>query len=270
MAYDVANFEQEVIQASYSSPVLVDFWAEWCGPCRILGPVLEKLAVEQADRWKLAKVNTEEHQQIAMQYGIRGIPNVKLFVDGEVVNEFTGALPEHQVRKWLDEAIPSEEAGILQDAQEALEAGDLVRAKALLEGVLSTDPEHATARTLKARLVALENPMEALALLEGIEVADGDMFLVKESVTSLAQVYDDERLAALPEAPVKSRYIDAAGALKDGDYDKALQHFIEVIMKDRYFDDDGSRKVCIALFSLLGPAHPTTKKHRRTFDMALY
>ena len=99
MAYDVVDFQKEVIEASFEKPVLVDFWAPWCGPCRVLGPVLEKLAVEEADRWTLAKVNTDQNQEVSMQYGIRGIPAVKLFVDGNVVNEFTGALPEHMVKK---------------------------------------------------------------------------------------------------------------------------------------------------------------------------
>lgn len=91
MAYDIVDFQKEVIDASFEKPILVDFWAPWCGPCRVLGPVLEKLAVEESDKWTLAKVNTDENQEVSMQYGIRGIPAVKLFVDGNVVNEFTGA-----------------------------------------------------------------------------------------------------------------------------------------------------------------------------------
>ncbi|MCZ6756762.1 MAG: thioredoxin, partial [Bacteroidetes bacterium] len=94
MSVEVQNFQEDVIEASSEVPILVDFWAEWCGPCRVLGPVLEKLEAEQNGEWRLAKVDTDQHPEVSMQYGIRGIPAVKLFVDGNVVSEFTGALPE--------------------------------------------------------------------------------------------------------------------------------------------------------------------------------
>jgi len=104
-SYEIADFQKDVIEASYEKPVLVDFWAAWCGPCRMLGPTLEKLAEENAEKWTLAKVNTDEHQRLAMEHNIRGIPAVKLFSKGQVVNEFTGAMPEFFVRRWLNQAI---------------------------------------------------------------------------------------------------------------------------------------------------------------------
>ncbi|MGB3544013.1 thioredoxin, partial [Rubrivirga sp.] len=115
------DFSTDVLDASRSRPVVVDFWAPWCGPCRALGPTLEKLDREAGDRWTLAKVNTDEHPELMQRYGVRGIPAVKLFVDGAVVGEFTGALPEAQVRQWLNQHIPSPAREKVQAAQSALE-----------------------------------------------------------------------------------------------------------------------------------------------------
>lgn len=98
------QFKKDVIETSYQKPVLVDFWAPWCGPCHTLGPTLERLAKEARGKWRLVKINTDKHPEFARQYGVRGIPAVKLFVEGEVADEFVGALPEHAVRQWLQKA----------------------------------------------------------------------------------------------------------------------------------------------------------------------
>lgn len=272
MAHDVTDFEAEVLAESQTTPVVVDFWAPWCGPCRFLGPVLERLAEEEADgRWKLAKLNTDQYPEISARYGIQGIPAVKLFVDGEVIDEFTGALPEQAVRQWLDKALPSENKKRLSAAEAALDEGDHLRAEKLLREVLGEEPGNARASLLLARLVLFENPDEAIALAEGAPFAGPEFLQLEESIKTVARLLTfDTETSALPEAPVRARYLEAVGALRKQDFDGALSAFIDVIRTNRYYDDDGARKACIAIFSLLGEQHPITRKHRRSFDMALY
>ncbi len=126
---EVTNFQKDVIEKSFDKPVLVDFWAEWCAPCRMIGPILEKLAEENKDNWELVKVDTDKNQEFATKYGVRGIPNVKLFRNGEVINEFTGALPEPAIKEWLKKSIPSKFADQIEHAKIILNNGDVVDSK---------------------------------------------------------------------------------------------------------------------------------------------
>ncbi|ARA94906.1 thioredoxin [Rhodothermaceae bacterium RA] len=271
MSYEVTNFQQEVLEASRRTPVVVDFWAPWCGPCRMLGPVLERLAAEANGAWTLVKVNTDQHPEVSMQYGIRGIPAVKLFVDGEVVDEFTGALPEYAVRQWLEKALPSENKRRLEQAEAALEAGDPDTAEPLLRAVLAEEPTNPKAKVLLARILVFRDPDQAEALVDGADFAGPGYVQMAEAVKTLArltrlQQHPDD----LPDEPGRDTYRAALDALAERDFDTALARFIEVIQQHRYYDDDGARKACIALFTLLGPTHEITRKHRRTFDMSLY
>lgn len=270
MSYDVDNFEVDVLQASHKIPVLVDFWAEWCGPCRILGPVLEKLAAEQEDRWKLVKVDTDRYSEVSAQYGIRGIPNVKLFVDGQVSDEFTGALPEYAVRQWLDTAIPSKFHKDIASAKVLLAEGNTTEASPLLEHIVNNEPANNEARALLARAIVFRDPGRATTLVQDI-LADSSSFDVAEGIRTFSHLSAlRSQPDALPDAEVKELYLQAVDAIADHDFDAALEKFIAVIRKDRYYDDDGSRKACIAVFKVLGEEHEVTLRHRREFDHALF
>ena len=271
MAYDVVNFQKEVIDASFQKPVLVDFWAPWCGPCRVLGPVLEKLAVEEADNWTLAKVNTDQNQEISVEYGIRGIPAVKLFVDGKVVNEFTGALPEHMIKKWLAEAIPSGDVLQLDAALVALESGQTQKAKEILTALLSSDPQNENARAFLAMTLTADDVPGAVELVSTVTFNELRPAQIKEWVDTLGRLFAlHEDPSSLPDGTGKDTYLAAINSVVSYDWDKALELFIQVIQNDRYYDDDGARKACIAIFNVLGAENSSTKKHRRLFDMMLY
>lgn len=270
MSYEVDDFQTDVIDASEENPVLVDFWAPWCGPCRQLSPVLESLAEEQGD-WTLVKVNVDENGAAAQEYGVRGIPAVKLFVDGEVAAEFTGAKPEHHIRTWLDEHLPSEEKSRIEKAKQVLSEGNREEAEHLLWPVLEEDPDHDEAQVLMARALVFKDPTRAEALADAAEVADPSLRQMCEGVQTLLRLFalaDDP--SSLPDAKVKETYLAGIEALSEQDFDTALEHFIEVVRTNRDYDDDGARKACIALFTLLGEQHPVTQEYRRTFDMALY
>lgn len=270
MAYEVEDFQEDVIEASEDTPVVVDFWAPWCGPCRQLSPVLESLA-DAADEWSLVKVNVDDNGQAAQAYGVRGIPAVKLFSGGEVVAEFTGAKPKHTVEKWLEENLPSEEKNRIENAKSALDAGNHEEAEHLLWPVLEENADHPEGQVLMARALTFKDPTRARALAQAADVADPTLRQTRESVetiTRLLEMADDP--SDLPDGEAKDTYLHGIRALADKKFNDALEHFIDVVRTNRDYDDDGARKACIALFTLLGEEHPVTKEHRRTFDMALY
>jgi putative thioredoxin len=275
-ASDVQDFDRDVIEASHEQPVLVDFWAPWCAPCRQLGPVLERVAAE-TDRWRLVKVNTETHPGPARRYGVRGIPNVKLFVDGTVTDEFTGALPERAVRQWLAAHLPSEAKKRVTAARRALDRGDTATAERLLTEALADEPDHDEAKLLLAQTLVFRDPARAADLADAADVAAPAPRQMREAVQTVARLLRLRRAGAAPadalsldDAPGAEAYRTALDALARGDFHAALDGFIEVVRVNRALDDDGARKACIALFTLLGPQHDATQAYRRTFDMTLY
>jgi putative thioredoxin len=262
--FAVRDFDREVIAGSMERPVLVDFWAPWCGPCRFLGPIVEKLADEAGGRWALVKVNTEERPDLAERYSIRGIPNLKLFVRGTVVAELSGALPEPQLRAWLEAHLPTPARERLAAAQDLMARGDEVSATAAAEEALEMDPSLVAARLLLARLVVLRDPLRTKGLLAGHAHLDeaADLLLLAD-----AQLL---REGELPEGPVKPLVWMGMDALRRGDADAAMEAWVEAVMRDKRWNGDMPRRLCVALLKLLGREHPVAQRWRRRFEMALY
>ncbi|NTV01236.1 MAG: tetratricopeptide repeat protein [Chlorobiaceae bacterium] len=260
------EFRADVLEQSHSVPVLVDFWASWCEPCRILGPVLERLAEKAGGRWRLVKIDTEAFPEIAREYGVMSIPSVKLFSGGKVVDEFTGALPERQIEQWLQKALPSPFAHLVANADALAAAGDGDAAGALYGQVIEKEPGNVRARAGLGKHVLFTTPEEAMRIVEPLEGEQGYAELC-DVVRTLAPMLARPE-SALPDGASREAYGAAVACLRNRDFDGALERFIGVLRTDRQYDGDGSRKACIAIFRLLGEEHEVTLRHRRSFDRA--
>jgi putative thioredoxin len=268
MNYEVKDFQKDVIEKSFDKAVLVDFWAEWCAPCKMIGPVLEKLAEENKDSWELVKVDTDKNQQIAVKYGVRGIPNVKLFRNGEVINEFTGALPEPAIKDWLKKSIPGKFADQIENAKILLKLGDETTARIILEDVHKGDINNSEVNVLLAKILLFEDQKEANRLIQNV---DGNLNNIElaEAISTLAELLNRDK-NLFYDSDVQEKYLSAIENIKRKDFDSALTKLIEIIRTDRSYDDDGARKACIAIFKYLGEDNDITLKHRRDFGSALY
>lgn len=270
MPYDINDFETEIIQKSYSLPVLVDFWAEWCGPCKILGPILEDLAQQSGGKWLLGKLNTEQHPTVAAQYGIKSIPNVKLFVDGKVIDEFTGALSKAQVIEWLQKALPSKYRVEMEKAQKLLAENKTSEAKNLLQKVIKEDSLNEQALVLLAQAILTSDSVQAIKLIESINVGS-KYFETAEAIRTIERVLQHiNEPQSLPEDAVKASYLNAIREIKANNFEGAITDFIQIVQKNRNYDNDGARKICISIFNILGNDNPITKRHRRALSSALF
>ncbi len=278
-SYDVsvADFDEKVLAASQQAPVLVDFWAPWCQPCRILKPLLEKLAAEYGGRFILAKVNSDENQELSQQYGVRGIPAVKAFVGGQLVDEFTGALPEPQIREFLERLIPSPAEPLRREALAAHARGDLDGARKTMAEAINLDP-----RNDNSYLDYIEMSLDAGVLDEAKELLDAvaDRARDKARLTSLqarlqlAQAGGGAdaaelraRLAADP-ADLETRLALANALALAQDYRGAFENLLEIVRRDRKWNDEAGRKTMLTLFSLLS-AQPQYDDLIREFRVQL-
>jgi putative thioredoxin len=261
------DFERDVIEQSRRVPVLVDFWAPWCGPCRTLGPVLEKLAFEAGGAWTLVKVDTDQHQDVAARFGIRGIPDVRLFHHGQAVAQFTGALPESHVRRWLAEHLPTPKRDAMARAREHLRAGRAGEASRLLEPLVAAEPGDAELLSLSARALVFVDPPGAVSRLERLPRShpwEENAMIAREFARLFSGGSGD-----LPEGPARDAYREAADAIRGGRFEEGGRKLIDLLMEAPGFDDGHARAACLALFKHLGMRHPVAEKLSRAFSMAV-
>jgi putative thioredoxin len=272
------NYAQ-LMEASFRVPVLIDFWASWCQPCQVLMPILAKLADEYQGKFLLGKLNTEEEQEIAAQFGIRSIPNVKLFREGQPVDEFMGALPERAVREFLDRHVARESDAQVAQALEQLRGGNAAGAVVLLEEAREADPDNARitvalaqAQAAAGDVAAAEATLDALPpdQREKPEVAALRSHLYFEGqVTGAPAAAELEARLAEDPGDHEALYQLALRKVVEQDYDSAMELLLELMKKDRGFGDDAGRNTLLKVFELLGD-DPRVGQYRRRMATLLY
>jgi putative thioredoxin len=270
----IANFEAEVIEASQHTPVLVDFWAPWCGPCKVIGPLLEKIETAYEGRFKLVKIDSDQEQQLAAAFGIKSIPTCVLMVNGQPVDGFMGALPEGQIKAFLDKHLPPAE--VLEAAEdeaaalEALAAGDLEGALARLQQAVQTDPENDDARfDLVKLLLELGQDDDAKVAFAPV-IAKSAAVRRLDSLNRWMQARDAQETVTDPEA--RAAELQAAIATNKRDFDSrfalaqllmaygqfvpAMDELLEILMRDKSWNEDLARKTFIAILDIIEPPKP--------------
>ncbi|MGD8559073.1 MAG: co-chaperone YbbN [Gammaproteobacteria bacterium] len=273
------NFQQQVLEKSKTVPVVVDFWAPWCGPCQTLKPLLEKLAEEYEGKFILAKVNADENQNLAAQFGVRGIPSVKAVYDGKLVNEFSGALPEPAIREFLEKILPNESETKRQQALTKHEEGDVDTAIALLGEAVQIDDDNNNAKIdLASLLVEKKDYDDAKTLLNKVPLNLQQEDRFKELMTKIELGERSDNLAdkdtllqrvEQDEMDLQARLDLANHYIATQSYDDALELLFDIIKKDRNFGDDIARKTVLDIFTLLGSQDERVRSARKTLATLL-
>lgn len=282
MDASASSFERDVIEASRQKPVLVDFWAPWCGPCRVLGPMLDRLDIAYAGRIQVVKINSDQEPELAAQFAVRSIPYVVAFVDGQPVDAFVGVLPEPQLRAFVDKLLPSPAEIERRKAAQLLHGGDLAGATSALRAALMLEPLSDETRWALAQLLLQHDATgtlpEVADILAGVpRAAQADprhraLRLALESRQKAAHLPDAagllEAIAGNP-ADLQARLDLAQLQVAQQAFEPALEQLLEIVQRDRGFGDDVGRKSMLAVFDLMAGQPTPLAAWRRRLSSAL-
>lgn len=274
------NFDQYVLENSRHVPVLIDFWAPWCGPCQSLMPLLSRLAEEFGGLFLLAKVNIDDQPELATRFGVRSVPTVKLIRNGELIDEFMGAIPEQQIRQFLDPHIERESDRQLPAIKAAFEAGEQEQALAQLQALIELEPDNYRLILAQAEMLFEANRLEeAKTLIHSLPPnieQEQEVQALKSRLELISNIKDApsievlrQRVAAEP-SDSEARYQLGHQLAASGEYEAALETFLGLLQHDREYADDGARKGMLMIFELLGGEGDLVSRYRRRMAIAMH
>jgi len=265
-----ANFEYEVIAYSNQIPVVVDFWAEWCIPCKTLGPLLEKLTQESKGAFRLAKVNVDENPNLALRFHVRSIPSVKTFREGQVVSEFVGILPESKLRDFLRALAPSEHDLALEKGQSLLLREAWKEAEVAFRQFLKKSPNHPAGLLGFARShFGQGNIQEAYSILRNFPPSKE--YAVAESLMALAKTLQNlPKESGFSDDPLEATYLNSLRLVKLGNFEAAMDGILDILRQDKHYHNGESRRVLLAIFDILGDENPLTRQYRKELASVLF
>ena len=282
IVFDVAeaDFEERVIRASHECAIVVDFWAPWCAPCRVISPVLERIVSESGGRAKLARVNLDENRGLAAKWMIQGIPAVKVFREGRVVREFMGALPEDEIRRILSRAIPSEADGMVSEGDGLLEAGQMAEAYEKYQQALVLHPGHPGACVRLAKKALQVGDLDAARKMAGAVEEDDDEYEEASGVVALVKFREECNACGGRETAAKrfeeddsnldARFGLAMCLAAEGEYSEALEHLARIVETDRTYGADAPREAMLRIFTIVGSTSELAWRYRKRLASAIY
>jgi len=283
MSYSIditeSNFMQDIVEASKAQPVLVDFWATWCEPCKTLMPVLEKLSSEYNGQFRLAKVEIDQEQNIATQFAVRSVPTVKFVINGEIVDEFTGALPESDIRAFINKHITQAEDSPLQLAITLFQQGEVDKALEQMQTLMLAEPTNPDIRIEFANMLMREKRFDdARELLNSLSAEDKllptalALFSQLDSIQVLLDAPDFDELMISIEKDgnnLLARDQLSAHYKLRGEFEAAMEQLLEIVRRDRSYNDEIGRKELLKIFEILGPTHELVGIYRRKLAQTL-
>jgi len=265
-----SDFEYEVVAYSNQVPVIVDFWAEWCRPCKMLTPLLEKITEEAGGKLRLAKVNVDDNPNLALRFNVRSIPNVKAFRDGQVVSEFLGLQPEPRVKDFIRNLAPSQVDLLLEKGQSQLESLNWLEAGNSFQQFLIKSPNHPAGLLGMLKASLMQGHFTEAGKLIGEFPASPEyasMEIIRPLYEALAK---SKSTAEPPDDLLYAAYRNALHLTRRGNLPAAMDGLIDILRQDKHYRNDEVRKVLLGLFEVMGDNHPLTQQYRQELALVLF